>query len=902
MPEQASKGTEKAREGTRYKQMACFYSIIYGLILSIFSVVLFPQLPPLRWVLLSLVLVVLLLGWLILWLRAKTLYAGLLISQCFLAISCGVGYGIVWGHISLSHQLPDSLTPVDVSVRGRVIGLPDTNPQRTKFQLRLTEPLWVMHAGQRVVLPLDKLQLSWYQQTGKSDVPVLRPGDTWSFHVRLRRPRGSVNPGGFDYQAWLLRQGISAVGYVRSPEHAVLQGRRWCFDLWRYQLSEKIASLPLSSEAQSLLSALTLGDRSAISDQLWSQLSQLGVVHLLVVSGLHIGLVAAMGFAIGMVIGGVFMLLNPSINGRTMAVWCSLCLAVCYSFLAGFSLPTQRALVMLTVVWLALLCGRSVSRPAAFAIAMLLVVLLDPLACLTAGFWLSFIAVAGLLWLLPRRLVTSHRSLSLHASDLEPQNRRIWHISKALLWWKAPLSKAPLSKAPVIRQWCSKGQIFFYAQWMLMVLLMLPLLVSQLPLSWVSPLINAVAIPWVSFTIVPCCLLGAIFIMWAPAVGDFFWQLAGWQLQGFVASSNGVTHLLASLSGGDAYGFASVVTPYGLFTCVFGVALLAVMLLILLLPKGLGVRYLLIPLAVVAVLYRPDKPSLLITVLDVGQGLSVVIQTPRHRLVYDTGIAYAGGFDAGQKLLVPFIQQQVQSLERPAAVVDRLIVSHGDRDHSGGAGALVSTFPPQVIFAGQPALLKQQLSLSALGVVSGSHPHHTDAIEVALPPIASCHEVEEANRQWQWDGVDFMLLNSGVKDLRDRNNRSCVLLVRVGEYKVLLPGDIESLAERRLLVRYPKLLHNVDVLVAPHHGSATSSTAAFVSHLNPSHVVFSAGYHHYFGHPAPKVMSRYHRMGTAQWNTADDGAIQFRWQSTEVKAGHDMTVVAWRQVRPRYWY
>jgi competence protein ComEC len=268
-------------------------------------------------------------------------------------------------------------------------------------------------------------------------------------------------------------------------------------------------------------------------------------------------------------------------------------------------------------------------------------------------------------------------------------------------------------------------------------------------------------------------------------------------------------------------------------------------------------------LAATALAGSGARPVLRVTVLDVGQGLAVVVETSAHVLVYDTGPAYGERFDAGSGIIAPYLRA------RGWSSLDLLVVSHPDADHSGGATGLMRNF--------RPGRLLQ-------GVVS----------EGAGPQGEACRR----GQNWRWDGVDFRVLDPlpGAA-LRD-NDRSCVLLVEAGRVRVLLPGDMEADGEGRLLAD-AMLPHGVDLLVAPHHGSRTSSSPPFVAQVQPAHVVYSAGWHHRFGHPQPQVVARYSALGARNWNTADDGALAFVWE----RAGADLRlrIESARRDRPHYW-
>lgn len=745
--------------------------------LGIFSVGVASQLPELK-VLLGLFFVLLLLV-------SVSRYK---LVVCFLA---GILYGACWGNYSLLHQLPDDISPADIIVTGEVVGLPSVdNGSRVRFNFRVlsgAEPYG-----------LRTLRLSWYHP----EVELI-PGQIWQFRLRLRAPRGAVNPGGFDYQAWLMRQGISATGYVRDSVENTLLDRRHSTSSIRYQLQQAIQSSPVSSNAKALIVALTVGDRSLIPDQLWDSLSLAGVVHLLVISGLHIGLVATLSYYLGSWFSRLIILMGFNVTARYWGCLSSLIAALGYSTLAGFSLPTQRALIMVMVVILAQLLNRYVSRGLGFSMALAGVSMIDPLAFMSAGFWLSFSAVACLLWLVP---VTTGASR----------------------WWQ-----------------------YLKTQWLIFLVLLLPLLWAYLPLAWFAPLTNVIAIPWVSFLIVPCCLLAALVFPVSASFSNELWHVAGWQLDYFVAFINAVPSI-------DFLPNYSTWVLNGASFC----SLLLISVLVLL-PKGLPGKYLSAVLLTGLLSVSADKPyRLRVSVLDVGQGLSIVVQTQSHALVYDAGSRFSSGFDTGESVVSPFLRRN------GIARLDMLIVSHSDNDHAGGAAALARRFHPLQTMLGE---------------------------SVNLGPNAKTERCQ-GGTSWWWDGVQFSFLHPGQRLENSKNNRSCVLQIQYAGQSILLPGDIESGVEQRLLDN-AELLTPVKLLVAPHHGSKTSSSIDFLQKLKPSEVVFSAGYRHHFGHPALTVVDRYQEQGSRMWNTANAGAVEFSWDDFG-----SMTVVSTRADNRRYWY
>lgn len=767
-------------------------SLPWLLPLGIFLPALMPELPPVHW-LGALVLVALLL----LFHRRVRWLTPLLLGVC---------YAGFWGHGQLERRLPLVLDKTDVVVIGTIQSLPDVNPERSRFTFAVEQLI-----GSEILPPLATMQLSWY------GAPPVQAGERWRLQVRLRTPRGFANPSGFDYEGWLFVEGIHATGYVRENR----ENRRldpappWSLGGYRQRLHTRLQAQGYSPEATGFMAALILGDNSLISPASFERLVATGTVHLLVVSGLHVGMVAGLCFALALWFGKVFAALGVPMPAKMFASLVALAGALAYGAIAGFGLPIQRALVMTAVVLLAILLRRRASPWRMLAWALALVALIDPLAVIRQGFWLSFVAVGALLlWFVPRPATSRWRQAVQ---------------SQGVVW---------VSLAPFL--------MFFQGR---ASLLALP--------------VNLVAIPWISLLVVPLCLLGALcqgMPVFEP-IGNWLWQLAAWQLEGF-------GQLLVSAADLPLAGFARQeqhwlrASDWPLLLAGIALALCSLM------PRGLPVRWPGLVLLLAVLLSRPQAPpGLHLAVLDVGQGLAAVVQVADKTLVYDTGPAFSSGFNTGAAVVAPYLASL------GIYQIDKLVVSHGDNDHAGGVAGLLSQVKVDEIIAGQPS---------------------------DLPAVArQC----QRGQQWQWGDVTFSVLwpeaetQLAVQDKAD-NNRSCVLLVRAPGVAILLPGDVEKTVEHRLLA-WDEVgeLENLTVLVAPHHGSKTSSSSAFVAHANPRFVVFSTGFNHQFGHPHPEVSARYRGIGSNLLDTANSGALLFAW----VPPG-EANVTAQRLASRRYWH
>jgi competence protein ComEC len=520
----------------------------------------------------------------------------------------------------------------DIDLVGWIDSLPTRDAGRTVITVRVVEAA--------TDVPLRRVRLSWYDPA-----PALMAGQTIAVEARLRSPRGLVNPGGFDYERWLFLERIDATGYVRGG--AVEPGThpglaaRWL--RFRARLVERLGESIASPDAAALIQALALGERGSFADRHWTVLQRTGTSHLVAVSGLHIGLIATLSF---LIVLKVALRLPVCIARRshTLAACTSLVPAAVYAALAGFTLPTQRALVMLVVIQLLIVVRRRWPVGSGLGIAVILIVSFDPLATLTASFWLSFGAVA--------LLVAASRTIE---TPLARQSSR-WIppiLQFIRLQWALTLGLAPIV-------------IWFFGQF-----------------SIVSLIVNLIAIPVFSIVVVPLALLTVV----AVALGIEGIGLA-W-LAGTIAE---IVWASLELAGGGRFAALELPRP------PWVAWLLGMIAIVLTIPRHRlpGRRLALFALLPLAVDHNdaPEPGHARATIFDVGHGLAVAVETANHRLLYDTGPTYRSGFDAGEEIVVPALKA-ISS--RP---VDLIVVSHGDSDHAGGAAAVVAAYPDSAVLVG----------------------------------------------------------------------------------------------------------------------------------------------------------------------------------------------------------
>ena len=713
-----------------------------------------------------------------------------------------IGFGIATLHADagMAARLPVELEGSDLRVTGSVVGLPATADDGLRFLFRIDSAVLAGEA-------LDwhgLVRLGWYQ-----GVPDTVPAcSRWQLQVRLKRPRGTVNPGGFDFERHALQRGIHATGYVRDGDANAQHGvRAWCIDPLRERLSAQIAQRVEHVHAARLLQAFTVGDTRGLEPGDWQVARANGIPHLLAISGLHIGIAAGLGALLVRVLWWWLPGLALRWPRPLAQAPAAFLMALGYAFLAGNSLPTLRALAMIAVVVFSQASRRQVRGIHSLALAMILILLLDPLAVLAPGFWLSFLGVAFLMLCLSRG--RGWRGLAKEIGGAQLVS------SIALL---------PLT-------------VWFFGE-----------------ASLVSALSNLVAVPLVSLLVVPLCLLGVLLLMVLPA-----WATP--PLQAAAALMQWQWHLLETAA---AWPWAHWHAPrIGLMQLLLALAGALWLLALRGLPARLLGALLFVPLAFA----RPQAIApgdFRVTVIDVGQGLAVLVRTRNHALLYDTGPRFRSGFNMGEAAVLPTLR----ALAVPH--VDLLVVSHGDSDHAGGHEPVAAAYPPAQHWAGEP--------------------------ERAVLPTTQCL----AGQQLEWDGVRLRMLapTRALIDLGDGNDRSCVLLVEGAAGRLLLTGDIGTRVERQLA---HMLDASVDdglpgVLVVPHHGSHSSSSDALLDAFRPQWALNSSGHRNRYGHPHDVVLARYRQRGITWQDTAQDGYIDLHLQQ-----GGAPSPVLGRSTPARYW-
>ncbi|HEX4896559.1 MAG TPA: DNA internalization-related competence protein ComEC/Rec2 [Solimonas sp.] len=693
----------------------------------------------------------------------------------------GFLHGLLQAQAALADRWPASRHGEVLSVQGAIASLPESEPD-ARGEGQTVRFLFAPGPGADAP---NRIRASWY----RSEV-LPRAGECWQLELKLRTPHGSLNPQGFDYEGWLLREGVGALATVRAGEPCGMASGYRLLRL-RQALVDRLRTALDGHPAAGLLVGLTVGDTSGLRQADWDVFRLTGTTHLVAISGLNLAIVAGCAFLLLRGLWSLWPALCLRVPAQRVALYGAALLATAYAALAGFEPPVARALYMLLAVAAAAALHRLDRASQALALAWGLILAVDPFAVLSPGLWLSFGAVSAILYLGSRR-------------------------------WRG-----------------GRGDRLALRLQLFLSLVLAPLTLFHFHgFAWASPLINLLAVPLFSL-LTPVLLLAAL----AAAASDE----SGSRVLQFSAD------LLQQLR--EALAWAAETLPQAWWPAAPPVAALLLAILgavLLFAPRGLPLRMLGL-LCLLPLLQPPvaaPVEGLEVTALDVGQGLAVLVRTPGHSLLFDAGPAFEEGFDAGSSIVAPYV------LGLGLDGVDRLLLSHGDNDHAGGV----------------PAVRRLLRIGDELGTDQGR----------------SCAD----GQSWTWDGVRFELLHP-EPDTWAGNDGSCVLRIE-GPFSVLLPGDIERRAERRLLRDHgPRL--RADLLLAPHHGSRSSSTEDFVAAVAPRVVIHSAGWRSRYGHPRPEVVARYAAGSARQYTTGVSGALRVWRQDGELR------VEAWRPGAARWW-
>jgi competence protein ComEC len=737
--------------------------------------------------------------------------------------------------------------------------------------------------------PLSPLALA--RSPAVFPVPVV-PGEIWTGRLALKRPHGLMNPHGFDYEAHLFQQGIRATGTVRGVASRVGDAPWATFDTViqrvRHRLREAMAPGLEGARYGAVILALAMGDQAAIRKEDWRTFNLTGITHLVSISGLHVTMMAALGGALAMLgwsrLSWRGVMLAERAPAQVMGACAALLVALAYCLVAGWGIPAQRTFFMLAVVAIAAIARLRLGGPRVLALAAATVAALDPWAPVSAGFWLSFGAVAVLM------LAGSGRW----------RRRPVPAVAGQAARWRHALGQ----------QLRDAGRL--QAALTLGLLPLLALMFQQV--SLVSPFANAIAIPVVSLLVTPLAL-AAMFLSVLPGPEGLAHLLSAAAHAVFAAVMWPV-QALADLP------YASASTAAAPWPSV-AVGLLGVAWTLQ--PAGLPRRWLGLALVLPVLCYRPERPDpgdWRLTALDVGQGGAAVLETATQTLVFDTGPPFGDTADAGERVVWPYLRS------RGIRRIDHLLVSHGDADHAGGLASLLAAVPITAITASYD--------------LAGETPWPP-----ALPDLPATTRTGpcKAGQAWEVDGLVFRMLHPDAappgsrgrpgeragarRASADRNANSCVLHVQGRHHSVLLPGDIGADQEAAILrsaeragevlppaVGYgtgrvraasdtpgadadtagPAMGLQADVALMAHHGSRHSSSVPWTLAVAARHAVAQAGYLNSYRHPHPAALARWQAVGAAVHRTDRHGAVVFTSQ------GGRLSVSRERERRQRYWH
>lgn len=721
-------------------------------------------------------------------------------------------------------------------IDGTVISQPSSRGDRTQFDLELNaicqkERCQAVTGGIRVTA------------VGVLNAPVSR-GDRVTFSGKIRPIRNFHNPGGFDYREYMRFAGIDGTVYVNAPTLTVLPDPgtfNWMkiVDRARSQIALLIESVSQGDE-QAVLKALLIGDKQNLSEDLTGQFSRAGLSHLLAISGLHVGIVAGVAFWIATRLLSFIRFLLQKAWVRKAAAVLSILPVMFYGLLAGMSPSTQRAVIMIAIFMITFLIERDQESFNSIAIAALAILILHPPSLFSISFQLSFASVLS---------IVAGMSLIYRKNPDQPK-----------LSWKQKLL------SPVLVSLFATSGTF-------------PIVMHYMnQFSLISPVANFLVVPLVGFGVVPSGLL-------AICLYPFSVTGAEWILS-FSRELLHVSLMLARFFGNLPFASITTITPSMLeMGCYY-------VLLVILYQLATSDRYPVaisgqqktgranFPKPVVAVLgvlgivifadiaiaihQRLYHSDLRMTIIDVGQGNASLVELPKGQvmLIDGGGFSDQSVFDVGHRIVGPVL------LKKRIRTIDILVLSHPDSDHLNGLVYMVKHFNIGEIWA--------------TGETSDSEAYR-EFREIIRERRIPLPDFVTLNRNRQINGTTVRILYPPPDALNrmeqgiwpDRNNNSMVVSVSMGSASVLFPGDVMADAEKEMIACHPDGLKS-RILIAPHHGSKTSSTPPFLKAVDPETVVISASWSNRERLPHASVMARYRQAGYTIYNTAANGAIRIQ--------------------------
>jgi competence protein ComEC len=674
-----------------------------------------------------------------------------------------IAYALMHGFYIHESGMPKTSVVKNMTIEGVVSSIPVQSSSRLQFAFDITRF--------NNELASSKVLLNCY-----NNCPEIHAGELWRFQAKLKRPRNYGNPGYFDYVRFLKAKHIHWSGYVRKGGMRISDDRYFPLLRLRAYLAESLYKLHLDEQTIGITQALTLGVTNHIDKSEWDLFRRTGTIHLMVISGAHIGLVAGLCFILFKWLWCRSSRLCLYLPAQRAASLFALTMALLYSLCAGFGVPAERALIVCFFMLLSNFTHQRFSVWQAWRYALLAVLLFEPHSVLMPGFYLSFLAVATLL--------------------ISNQRFKSKGIKQTLTMQLACL----IGLMPFTLYWFSYGAVN-------------------------GLIANLIAVPWVGFVVIPLALLTILMIHWVTIP---------WLIGLLHLSITGLMHFLSwidTLSMVNLqFSFPSLLQPIGL--------IVAICMLIFMPYRAFTLLSILLGTLCFFPKYETVREGeAVVDVLDVGQGLAVVVRTANHQVIYDTGVRFYQGSDMGKMVIIPFLETL------GVKFIDKIIVSHSDLDHRGGIESLEEAYSIGELIVDDPSFYKRG---------TGCHQHPS----------------------WEYDGISFKFFPLPVS-LKGKNNHSCVLQVKSSSAQILLTGDIEKGAEQYLLKHYGAALQS-NILLIPHHGSKTSSSRRFVHVVRPTYAIYSYGFDNRYRFPHVATQKTYKDLGVTTLNTVDCGKVRFK--------------------------
>ena len=732
-----------------------------------------------------------------------------------------------------------------IIIRGAIANIVHQKSNTNRFNFL------VSHWQGRALSTPFLVRLNW-----KLPIEKLQQGQRWQLLVKLKPAHGLANIGSFNYQTWLKQQDIVATGYVKPSTSKNIKNTKQLSNIllaenisWRQHLYQKLAVLLAEKPLAGLLLALGFGERGELTKPQWQVLSATATVHLIAISGLHIGIIAFFSFisirALIKVLP-LFAIFSSQKNIKLMRVsvkylpiLLSCTVAWYYAYLAGYSIPTLRALVMLFLFWLLKISAINVSLIRWLLLSILVILLFWPLSLLSASFWMSISALsiifASSSRFLNQNKISDNKNNSSQADDIANHE----------------------DETPTTTRWLLIKQRF-YSWGKALIVIQLALTVCMLPiaasLNYQLPLMaffaNIIAVPLMSVTTIPLTLFAVISLPLSELLSQFFLSLAYFSLELVWLWLSYISELKwAQLTVSNA----QLEALYLIVIAIFSLLYFRVSKLHSIFVAGFVALILSIDFMI-----RNNDETWQLSVFDVGHGLAVVIEKNNRVFIYDTGASYPSGFNMAEAAILPYLKY------RGFDNIDIVMLSHNDNDHAGGLKALREQFVINEVIANDSTLM----------------------------PDVHCI----AGHTFSWQGLAFEVL-SPVQVKGDKNDDSCVVTISDGFHRVLLPGDISTKQEKRLLNNDAvKNKLASDILIAPHHGSKSSSNQHFLAAVAPKYAVFSAGYLNRWQMPSEQIQRRYQKQNIATYSTAEHGMVSFMLTSSGIEP------LSYRQDLEPYWF